>query len=60
MNTTTATSNPPMKEAPAARGAPAIAATASAKGKRKSAAQNGKCTKHTQASHAAPMPMASQ
>jgi len=60
MNTTTATSKPPMKEAPAANGAPAIAARASANGKSKSAAQNGKCAKHAQASHTAPLPIASQ
>ena len=60
MNTATATSNPPMKEAPAARGAPAIAARTSAKGKRNNAPQNGKFAKHTQASHAAPLPMVSQ
>jgi len=48
-----------MKEAPAARGAPAIAARVSAKGKRNSATQNGKFAKHTQASHAAALPRVS-
>ena len=60
MNSNTATSKPPTKDAPAARGAPAIAARTSAKGKRNNAPQNGKFAKHTQASHAAPLPMASQ
>ena len=60
MNINAATSKPPTNDAPAARGAPAIAARVSAKGKRKSATQNGKCAKHAQASHTAPLPMASQ
>ena len=60
MNSNAATSKPPTKDAPAANGAPANAARASAKGKRNSATQNGKCAKHTQANHAAPLPMVSQ